>query len=64
MLTASAAEMIRTRDGERPRARPFLLSAGTRLLLIAWHGEIAEVEPIDGPHEGERLLVFPEHLDL
>ena len=57
----SAAERVDAPD------RRCILSAGTRLLLIAMrpdslHGELAEVEPLDGPHEGERLLVFPENV--
>ncbi len=61
LVHASAAERVDAPD------RRFVLSAGTRLLLIGprpdpLHGELAEVEPLDGPHEGERLLVFPENV--
>jgi hypothetical protein len=66
VVTASAGETIRGRDGlpiARP-ARPSLLSAGTRALLIELVGDLVEIEPLDGPHEGERLLMHPEHLDL
>ena len=66
VVNASAGETIRSRDGHpiAKRARPSLLSAGTRALLIAQVGHLVEIEPLDGPHEGERLLLLPEHLDL
>ncbi len=65
VVTAAAAETIRCRDGlPVSRRRPSLLSAGTRALLIEYVGHLAEIEPLDGPHEGERLLMLAEHLDL
>jgi len=70
VLTPAAAETIRARDGsEASRKRPSVLSAGTRALFIelrrdGFWGELAEIEPLDGPHEGERLLLLAEHLDL
>jgi len=67
VVTASAGETIRGRDGApvaRAR-RPSLISAGTRALLIEYRLEhLAEIEPLDGPHEGERLLLLAEHLDV
>jgi hypothetical protein len=66
VMTASAGETIRSRDGApiTRRARPSMLSAGTRALLIETVGHLVEIEPLDGPHEGERLLMLAEHLDL
>jgi len=71
VITAAAAETIRARDGSTlaRRAGPPVLSAGTRALFIelrtgGFWGDLAEIEPLDGPHEGERLLLLVEHLDL
>ena len=71
VITAAAAETIRARDGSTlaRRAGPPVLSAGTRALFIelrtgGFWGDLAEIEPLDGPHEGERLLLLAEHLDL
>jgi hypothetical protein len=66
VVNASAGETIRGRDGEpiTRRRRPSMLSAGTRALLIEVVGNLVEIEPLDGPHEGERLLLLPEHLEL
>jgi len=66
VVTASAGETIRCREGNpiSNRPRPSMLSAGTRALLIEYVGHMAEIEPLDGPHEGERLLLLAEHLDV
>ncbi len=66
VVTAAAGETIRCREGNpiSRRARPSMLSAGTRALLIEYWGTLAEIEPLDGPHEGERLLLHADHLDL
>jgi hypothetical protein len=69
VVTASAGETIRDREGSScKRARPSMLSAGTRALLIDQAGEhvghLVEIEPLDGPHEGERLLLHAENLDV
>jgi hypothetical protein len=70
VLTPAAAETIRARDGsELSRKGPSVLSAGTRALFIelrrdGFWGDLAEIEPLDGPHEGERLLLLAEHLEL
>ena len=66
VVTATAGDTIRDREGVRvaKRGRPSLISAGTRALLIEHVGHLVEIEPLDGPHEGERLLMLAEHLDL
>ena len=66
VVNASAGETIRDREGTPigKRARPSMLSAGTRALLIEHVGHLVEIEPLDGPHEGERLLLLPEHVEL
>jgi hypothetical protein len=64
VLTATAGETIRDRDGSTVSRRPSVLSPGTRALLIERFDQLAEIEPLDGPHEGERLLLFAENLDV
>lgn len=64
VLTASAGETIRARDGSAVSRRPSVLAQGTRALLIEVLDQLAEIEPLDGPHEGERLLLYAEHLDV
>jgi hypothetical protein len=41
-----------------------VLSPGTRALLIEILDQVAEIQPLDGPHEGERLLLLAENLDV
>lgn len=64
VITASAGETIRTRDGSAGSRRASVLSPGTRALLIEIVDQFAEIEPLDGPHEGERLRLLAEHLDV
>jgi hypothetical protein len=64
VLTATAGDTIRTRDGTAVARRTSVLSPGTRALLIELVDQLAEIEPLDGPHEGERLLLLAERLDL
>jgi hypothetical protein len=64
VLTASAGETIRNRDGSAVTRRPSVLSPGTRALLIEILDQVAEIQPLDGPHEGERLLLLAENLDV
>lgn len=64
VLSATAGDTIRTRDGSAVTRRTSVLSPGTRALLIELVDQVAEIQPLDGPHEGERLLLLAENLDV